>query len=602
MSLLLLAGRGRGAADVGGGGALALTLGGASQALSYSEPLGVYQSGAARTLFVQFTRSMTNGSPVSGTLTVPGRSIAVNAHRFASGTGSTLVSFAVTLQDGDIPAASIASCTTGSWTDDSATWANSNSSTWYTGGTGIPAGVLWPTSKAHLNAANSFSKTMDQSAQPVFTGSAAVDTTFETINTATLLAWNGAQYPGAQYERSLMLWDYACRTGDVTYLREALAHASRMRTVFWSSNLIGLGEQWQSLRTWSWLYLMRRDTVLLGSAGSANGLFFIGSASYNASTWFHTENPRFAASRIKAVAACIKAGLGNTQNQYGSGTFLDMADLLVTEGLAKGSAKLTQSNNRVTIPFYANDGTTVTRSVYPYMVALYVDAFLELLEVMPSSANKTAMYAQLSASVLWVRQNMQTTSSGGSRTYLYQDVDVWYAAVPGTLTANYTAGSTSMSIAIAVGAAPPDGWAVSGTFSAGCVVRIGGVSKSITALFTTDGSGHATVTLESGGFGSSYSSGQAITFMRDAAVGVSVNNVDLNGMLAPMFAWRAWFENSSADADEARTLYPTIGYTPQDGSTGPYISDPDPQKAQKQCDETFRLSQTTPAWLDMAGI
>ena len=68
-------------AGVGSGGSLGLTLAGAPQSLSYSEPLGVYPDGSARTLFVQFTRSMTNGTPVNGTLTVPNRSIAVDAHR-----------------------------------------------------------------------------------------------------------------------------------------------------------------------------------------------------------------------------------------------------------------------------------------------------------------------------------------------------------------------------------------------------------------------------------------------------------------------------------------------------------------------------------------
>jgi len=580
----------------GSGGALDLTLSGSSQTLDYAEPLGAWPDGSARTLFVQFTRSMTNGTPVSGSLTVKNRSIDVEAHRWGSGTASTLVSFGVPLQQGDIPSADFASYTTGTRTDDSATWSNTNTTTWYTGGAGIPAGVLWPTSATHLCAASSFGPLVAQSAQPSFTGSSAADAALESTVTSTALAWDGAfPYGGASYERAIALFHLACRTADVSYLQMAVAHASRFRSAYWSGAFSGLPEQEQAMRSWLFLYLFRRDT------GALNGLKTVASAVYingssNVGTDFHANNPRFNTSRIKAVAAALKCGLGSTQNNYTSGTYSQMAAALVVEGLATGTTKLTQTDGRVTLEGYTNDGSTKTRTVYPYMAGLYVDAFIELLEEMPSSTNKTNMLAQLSTSVDWLRTNMASTSSGGSKSYLYQDVNIYYQAVGGTLTAGYTAGSTSISIDIDTGSQPPTGWPVSTFYSGGCVLRIGGVSKTITGSFTTNSSGQATVTLEAGGFASSYSSGQAFTFMRDAAVGVNSDNVDLNGFLAPIFAWRSLYATSSTDADEARALLATIGYSPRDGNTGPFIS------AQKQWDESFHMSQTTWSYLAQSGL
>lgn len=595
MSTLLLTRRlAGGAAANGGGGALALTLGGSSQSLSYSEPLGAYPDGSARTLFVQFTRTLTNGSPDSGTLTVPGRSIAVQAHRWGSGTASTLVSFAVPLQQGDIPSASIASCTTGSLTDDSATWTNSNTTTWYTGGTGIPAGVLWPTSATHLCAASSFGPLTAQSGQPSFTGSAAIDTALSASVTSTVLAWNGSYpYGPASYERSIALLHYACRVADPSYLKIAVANAARFRTAY-SGWFAGPAEQEQALRSWLFLYLFRRDTSALAGIKSFASLVYINGAG-NVGTDFHSNTPRFTAQRIKAVAAAIKCGLGSTQNVYSSGTYSQMADALVVEGLATGTTKTTQTNGRITLTGYQNDGATPVRTVFSYMAGLYFDAFLELLDVMPASTNKTNMYAQLSTSVSWLRTNMSVTSPAGSKTYAYQDVDIWYLAVPGTLTANYTAGSTSISINI-TNASYPSGWPASTLFSAGSVVRIAGVSKQITAQFTTDGSGNATVTLEAGGFASSYSSGQSISFIRDSAVGADYKQVDLNGFLAPIFAWRALYASSATDANEARALLATQGYSPQDGNTGPYLAD------QKHWDESFHMSQPTWAYLAQSGL
>jgi hypothetical protein len=72
--------------------------------------------------------------------------------------------------------------------------------------------------------------------------------------------------------------------------------------------------------------------------------------------------------------------------------------------------------------------------------------------------------------------------------------------------------------------------------------------------------------------------------------------VDLNGFFPHLYAWRALRENSVADANLARTLYASLGLTPRDGQTGPFIG------SQKQWDEAFHRSQTTLAYLQQSGL
>lgn len=579
----------------GEGGALVVDIDGVTQPLTSCAPDGVYPDGSARALNMQFTsvQSMTAGTPLPATLTLPsGTVIPLEAHRFASGSDQTDFSHAIFLPQGALPAEDFAAATFGTWEDDSASWENDNVSTWYTSGAGIPDGVLSPTDPAFLCAASPVGNPTPMESQPTFDGSAATDSALLYAVTNTILTWNGVwPYGPAQYERPVLLYHLYCRTADVSYLRIALAHAARMRSALWATHLTGLAEWQQDYDSWLLLVLFRRDRVLLGN-NDGTGLMFIASNVFQygpagVGTWFHAENARFATARIKAVTAVIKAGRGNEQNQYETGTYIQMGQALVVEGLATGTDKMTQANGRITLIGYADDGVTQTRTVYPYMLTMYAKAMRELLAVLPPSANVTAMFAQLSASLLWMRENMQCTSGTGTRNYLYQDVDVWYPAVGGELTSNYTSGSTSISIAIDIGGTPPDGWPASGYFSAGCVVRIGSVSKRIAAPFTTDESGHATVTLEAGGFASGYSGGQAITFMRDAAVGVSADNVDLNGFIAPELAWRGSYESSSEDTEESKLLWASLGLTPRDGVTGPYLS------SGKQCDEGFSSSQLT---------
>jgi hypothetical protein len=51
-----------------------------------------------------------------------------------------------------------------------------------------------------------------------------------------------------------------------------------------------------------------------------------------------------------------------------------------------------------------------------------------------------------------------------------------------------------------------------------------------------------------------------------------------------------------ADANLARTLYASLGLTPRDGQTGPFIG------SQKQWDDAFHRSQTTLAYLQQSGL
>lgn len=78
---------------------------------------------------------------------------------------------------------------------------------------------------------------------------------------------------------------------------------------------------------------------------------------------------------------------------------------------------------------------------------------------------------------------------------------------------------------------------------------------------------------------------------------VDDTNVDLNGFFPPMFAWRAWYKNSSVDADLARELYATCGL-PQGAGGGPFI-----QAGQmKQWSENFHALPQTLYYLKLAGI
>jgi hypothetical protein len=585
MSVLLMTRRAGGAAAAGegGGGALALTLSGSPQTLSYTEPLGVWPDGSARTLFVQFTRSMTNGTPVSGTLTVTNRSIAVDAHRWGSGTASTLVSFAVPLQSGDLPSANFAAFTTGTWTDDSATWSNANAATWFTGGDGIPEGVLSPTSASHLCSASSFGVIVPQATQPVFTGSAAVDTALTNTYTTTALAWDGTLYGPASYNRTIALYQLYCRTADVQYLKAATAFASRMRVVYWAANFNGLPEWQQATLSFLWLRLMRRDT------GARDGLRVIASNAQLNLASFHQNLPRFMTQYLRGLVAVFKLGEADTNNVYHpstSGTYRAIMTLCINVLLDKGSTKLTSTDDRLTFPFYAEDGVTVRRGSYAYAAGMLLDAFLDVTSVLPAGTERTNVLTQISASIARLRTSFSGTSAAGHRTYNYSDTALYYDARPATLTAGYTAGSTSMSVNI-----PGSSWPA-GLFSAGTRFAVGGVDKATTANFTTDGSGNATVTLESGGFASSYSNGQAITVIRDGASNSDYETVDLNGFYAHLAAYRSYAEASSTDANEARALYTPIGAA----SGGPFLSQ------NKQWDESFHRSQMTLAYLQLSGL
>ena len=565
------------------GGALDLTLAGSPQTLSYTEPLGAYPDGSARTLFVQFTRSMTNGTPVNGTLTVPNRSIAVDAHRWGSGTASTLVSFAVPLQSGDLPSANIAAFTTGTWTDDSATWSNANAATWFTGGDGLPAGVLSPTSAAHLCSASSFGALVPQATQPVFTGSAAVDTALTNTYTTTALAWDGTLYGPASYNRTIALYQLYCRTADVQYLKAATAFASRMRVVYWAANFNGLPEWQQATMSWTWMMLMRRDTT------ARDGLLTIASNAKLNLANFHSNLPRFMAQYLRALVGVFKLGLADTNNVYHPstpGTYRSIMTQCVDVLLDKGSTKLTSTDDRLTFPQWAEDGVTVRRGSYAYAAGMLLDAFLDVTSVLPAGTERTNVLTQISASIARLRTSFSGTSSGGHRTYIYSDTDLYYDARPATLTADYTAGSTSMSVNV-----PSSSWPY-GLFSGGTRFAIGGVDKATTANFTTVNPGNATVTLEAGGFASSYSNGQAITIIRDGAVGVQQDTVDLNGFYAHLAAYRSYAEASITDANEARALYTPIGAA----SGGPFLS------ANKQWDESFHRSQMTLAYLQLSGL
>lgn len=609
---------------------------------------------------VTFSGAGVSDAVDAGTVTVTASGsydLAAEVHRWASGTGSTLVSCGVTFQDNQVLAANVgnvsvfvngvamtrfavvtavhplnptyanviyfqftvtatngtpiaaginfddvANVTTTTWTDDSAAWTNTNSTTWRSSGAGLPAGVIVPTSAAHLCAASPFGKLIPKATQPSFTGSTAVDTALDGSITGTVQAWGGTQSWTAAYEHGIALIQHHYRTADAAHLKDAFAFMARYNTLYLYALYSAVpatapAEQEQGFYSIGAMYFLRYNTVALdGLKKYASDIYLNGSSGVGV-RWDGGESPRFMAGMIKSLVVCLRAGLGSTQNNYSSGTFDQMAQAVFVQAIVSGSTKLLQTDGTLTLSGFASNGTTASRTMLIYQAGIYLMPLIHLTEITASSSNRTAAVAQISASILQIRTGGYSgTSAGGSRSYQYQTVDNYYDAVPGVLTAGYTSGSTSMSIDIDSPRGVGTGWDVSTTFSPGSRIGIAGTTKAITAGFTTNGSGQATVTLEAGGFGSNYSSSQAITFIRDSAVGVSYENVDLNGFLAPLFAWRANNNASSADADEARTIFATIGETPQDGSNGPFIT------AIKQWSESFNDLFCTMYYLNASGL
>jgi hypothetical protein len=73
--------------------------------------------------------------------------------------------------------------------------------------------------------------------------------------------------------------------------------------------------------------------------------------------------------------------------------------------------------------------------------------------------------------------------------------------------------------------------------------------------------------------------------------GYGYPQIDLNGFLAQMFASKGLRNNNATDIQRAKDIYATIGFTPRNGGSGPYL------EGQKQWDEAFWCSQTVPAYI-----
>lgn len=583
---LLLTARRRGGAAGGGGGSLSLTLSGSSQALSYSEPLGLYPDGSARTLFVQFTRTLTNGSPDSGTLTVPGRRIAVNAHRFASGTGSTLVSFGVPLQQGDIPSASIASCTTGTYTDDSATWVNNNTTTWEQGG--LPAGVLWPTSAAHLCASVLTSKLVPIATQPSFTQYSLTPTDVDSAFTSTFAsvyqAWDGTTGDGsATYERGAAAYDYACITGNIAYLKTAIAFIARERTRWWVPVSWALNETVQEIYMVELMYLLRRDTVALTNLG-LRASQRIGQWTSTDWTTENVDTPRNLALNLRLATAVLRCGLGpqywyfDTSKTYSQ----IVADMLP---LTYSNSTLFESSGRIKFKLRTRLNAATTAS-YAYMSGLYMLSALDLCDELPASADKTALRAKISAGTQWLKTNMSGTTTGSIIGYWYADTNAWYEAATTTLAAPYTAGAATITINSHTTGGRDEYYITD--------VVVGGVAYKTATTYESRGGGTVTITLTDT-IPSSLSSGSSIAITQQASVSPDIA-ADLNGMVAAIMAAEALYSSSSTYATEFKKLYASIASTPRDGQSGPQIT------LLKQWGESFTFSRTGMWYLQQSGL
>ena len=513
---------------------------------AYVEPLGTWPDGSARTLFIQTSQTLTNGVPVVGEVRLTGGFTVARRTRV----------------------------------DDSATWVNNNTTTWRSGG--LPEGAIVATSAAHLCAASSFGLLVPQATQPVFSGSANVDVAFDAAYEVVIVGDpDGSSRFPAYYDRVVAINHKYCRTANTKYLKDAIAHAARMRTVHWAPNSFNANEQYSAPKSYTWLYLMRRDTPALDAIKLLAAFIGIDPADS-----YHNYGGRFIGKILGFVAGAVKCGFTTQLDPYGTKTYQDLINICITQGLTKGSNKLTQTNDAISFRKSAEDGVTDRWAHVGFMVGLYADAMIDLINCAPTSTqNLAAMRAQLVASLGRLNTELATTSDGGSRTYNYANVIYYYGAAAGTVASTYVSGTTiNINVPSLAGSAGANGFLI-----------IGGVSRAHLGT-TFDGSGNGTLTLTEG-FPTGHAAATVVSFVR-ADGGPDINSVDLNGFFPSVFAWRATQTNNVADANEARAVYAPIGFTPRNGSNGPDIQ----SAFIKKFEESFYISPLALAYLQQSGL
>lgn len=524
---------------------------GGSEIAAYVMPTGTYPDGSARTLFLQTSQTLTNGSPVAGEIRLTG-------------------GFTVSRR---------------TYTDDSATWSNALTTTWRAGGQ--PAGAFVCTSVAHLCASNPFGPVVPQSSQPVFTGSVLVDTAFDAGYQSNITdETNGAVTGPAYYERVILLYNHYCRTGSVTVLRDCLAHASRVRTVALEPTT-GDGawqqpEQSQSPLSYLWFWLFRRDTKALDSIR-----LHASNAGVNVATWYNTDGNggRFIARRLGMATGALIAGIGAETDRFGN-RFDSYAAAIFPQALTTGTTSTIKADNTVQALFWDADGVTRLWVHLGYMAAMFCEAWRWYLSALPASANKTSMTTQLVASIAAL-ESLATTNGGGLPVYQYQNVESFFAARTGTVATTYTSG-TSITLTIPSMA--------NELVYAPSAITIGGVIRRVAANVTADGTGTCTVTLTSG-FPSGHSAGAAVALALQTAPAGGAGDVDLNGFFPHLWAWRATQTANVNDANRARALYAPLGGTPRNGTNGPQFIG-----SGKLFDESFYRSPLTLAFLQQSGL
>ena len=486
--------------------------------------------------------------------------ITIQAERWVTGSGATLLALGVPLQQGQLFSSSIASASvwlTGSeipvyaeclgvWSDGSArslyiqasqplaygtpvkgdvrfdigftqarrtfvetsgTFVNATGSTWVSGG--LPQGGIVPTSASHLCAAVLHGPLVPQATQPVFSGSATTDFALTQMYVSTSLAQVGFPHALANYNRPTAMFHLWARTADSQYLRSALSNASAYRTGYWAPNNFALPETQNTIDSLVQYGLLVRDTTALTTWTVLRAEDF-GTAYTPRSSVFNWNNYDTNAGRLNSLLlGQLGAGLQITgKDRVSTGlTWQQHTDAW----LAKAITSPFWNGNAWTVSGFESNGTTPKRVVYPYMCAMMCDQIIQLSRLVPTSTDLTNALNAVSTCLNWIRNNMQTVSATGTVCFNYSSAPL-YDSGGGTL-AGY-----------------PD------------------------------------------------------------------PAVDLNGFLAHLYAWKAWRENSAVDALMARTLFATIGFTPRDGITGPYIVN------DKQWDESFHRSQLTLAYLQLAGI
>jgi hypothetical protein len=353
---------------------------------------GLWPDNSARVLYGKCTLTLTNGSPLTADV------------RLTGGFTEPRVSD----------------------TDMSARWITytSGGEEWETNG--FPAGVIVPTSAAHLCAASWLGPLTPQATQPTFTGVAAYEVAFDETLITNPLSWTTAKtaqgIAGAYYERGTLFVKKWMRTGDATYLRYGFSTMARWYGDWWLGQAGSVQENLYSYQDWSCIYMMRNDDTpwttwvrpkAEGDGGSGNFAANDPAANNSEFTAPGYYGPRFF-SGLPILQMWFGIVCGYGDRVVSGETWKQNADLWL------GTLDISpfwDASKTWTITGFESDGTTPKRVVYLFQASVLASRILRLCEVLPASTNRTDALNQIRSTCDWMRTSGLAFSSPLSYQY-----------------------------------------------------------------------------------------------------------------------------------------------------------------------------------------